>query len=238
MRGIGKLCAGIAVAAVAWSASPADAQDRPFNWTGFYVGVQGGVGWSDVQYDLIQNERTFDHSGNGGLIGGYVGYNYQVGSLLVLGIEAEGSFADIGRGSADCTIAQTATCSSNVNSLGSVRGRIGFLPADRLMIYGTAGWAFAGAEVDRVFEPNGAPFTSGVDETRSGWTVGFGAEVALTSNWIARLQFDHYDFDSETYAVPALSNVSDTKVDLDLNTVRIGLSYKFGGRQEYYEPLK
>lgn len=235
MKWLKSFSIALAVAGAAWGAAPASAHDGPFNWTGLYVGVQGGGGWSNVEYDLIQNQRSFDHNGSGGLIGAYVGYNQQIGSLVVLGIEAEGSFANIGRDGIDCTIAQAALCSSNVNSLGSIRGRLGVLPADRLMIYGTAGWGFAGAEVDRVFQPAGIPFTSGVDETRSGWTVGFGAELALSNNWIARLQFDHYDFGHETYAVPALSNVSDTTVDLDVNTLRVGLSYKFGGRYERYE---
>ncbi len=41
----------------------------------------------------------------------------------------------------------------------------------------------------------------------------------LTNNWIGRLQYDHYEFSSNTYLVPAMSNVSDTNVETKLDTV-------------------
>ena len=75
----------------------------------------------------------------------------------------------------------------------------------------------------------GGPFTSGVSDSRDGWVAAVGIEWAFAGNWIGRVQYDHYDFGTKTYLVPALSNVSDTRVSLTVDTVRVGLSYKFGG---------
>jgi outer membrane immunogenic protein len=77
------------------------------DWAGFYIGVNGG----------IANEQ-------GVLVGGTLGYNYQMGQL-VLGIE----------GDLDSTWANVAA-----PTLGTVRGRIGFA-IGQFMPYFTAGWA-------------------------------------------------------------------------------------------------
>src|SRR5438067_5007467 len=51
-----------------------------YNWTGFYLGINGGGGWGRSQWDGID---TFDISG--GLIGGTIGYNWQFGQGVVGG---------------------------------------------------------------------------------------------------------------------------------------------------------
>jgi outer membrane immunogenic protein len=211
-------------------AAPQGAYAPPFTWTGLYVGTQVGAGWDETNYDLIQNARSFHFTGAGGFAGSYAGYNQQFGSI-VAGVEVEGSFSAIVRGQdVDCTIAQQAVCSSNIHAFGSVRGRLGYA-AGKFLVYGTGGWAVADASFDRIFLPGSSPFTSGVShDTRTGWVIGGGAEVALGGNWIGRFQYDHYDFGHETYVVPALSNVSDARVRLDVDTIRLGIAYKFGER--------
>jgi outer membrane immunogenic protein len=231
------LALGLATSAQADGYTAPRGYAPPFSWTGLYLGGQVGFGWDETDYRLIQNAASFNFTGSGGFAGSYLGYNQQFGAI-VAGVELEGSWASIVRGNdVLCTVAQAASCSSNVHAFGSARGRLGFA-ADKFLIYVTGGWAVADASFDRVFLPGGGgPFTSGVShDTRTGWVLGGGIEASLGGNWVGRAQYDHYDFGRETYLVPALSNVSDTRVRLDIDTFRLGLAYKFGDRR--YEPLK
>ena len=57
-----------------------------FTWTGFYVGIQGGYVWTNL--DVDPGGFGIDDL-NGGLFGGYVGYNWQYGAW-VFGAEGEG----------------------------------------------------------------------------------------------------------------------------------------------------
>src|SRR5437899_10282718 len=81
------VCAGAASAAdMAVKAAPYAAPAPVFSWTGCYVGVHGGAG---VLLDQGFQSNIDDRHGIGGLAGGQIGCNYQIG-MLVLGIEGEG----------------------------------------------------------------------------------------------------------------------------------------------------
>ena len=69
-----------------------------YNWTGFYVGINGGGGWgrSDVSDPFASGRFNV----SGGLVGGTLGYNYQMGQA-VLGIEGDIDWSNI-RGSSIC----------------------------------------------------------------------------------------------------------------------------------------
>ena len=236
MRKFALAVAALAIGTV--TASAADMAARPYvkapapiaavyNWTGFYVG--GHVGWGEAKQDwfLIQNAVGFGFSKDGVIAGGYAGYNWQLGSNFVIGAEFEGSWSDLQQGNVPCTIGQAAICRNDVNWLGSVRGRAG-VAFNQVLFYAAGGWAFADASHDRQFLPlGGGPFTSGVSDTRDGWVAAVGVEWAFAGNWIGRVQYDHYDFGTKTYLIPALSNFSDTRVSLTVDTVRVGLGYKF-----------
>ena len=236
MRKFALAVAALAIGTV--TASAADMAARPYvkapapiaavyNWTGFYVG--GHVGWGEAKQDwfLIQNAVGFGFSKDGVIAGGYAGYNWQLGSNFVLGAEFEGSWSDLQQGNVPCTIGQAAICRNDVNWLGSVRGRAG-VAFNQVLFYAAGGWAFADASHDRQFLPlGGGPFTTGVSDTRDGWVAAVGVEWAFAGNWIGRVQYDHYDFGTKTYLIPALSNFSDTRVSLTVDTVRVGIGYKF-----------
>ncbi|MFD2228288.1 outer membrane protein, partial [Microvirga arabica] len=64
-----------------------------FTWTGFYVGVNAGYGWSNDDFDSVD---LADEDDDGGFVGGaQVGYNYQIGSFVV-GLEGDIQYADFG----------------------------------------------------------------------------------------------------------------------------------------------
>lgn len=184
-----------------------------WSWTGIYFGVNGGYGWG------TSTDLTFgnDTSPSGWLAGGQVGVNYQFAGGLVIGLEGAWDWANI----TDTVDFGTYNVTQTINSVGSIAGRLGFA-VDRVLIYGRAGWAWAGST--RNFDPDGFGPPGGFSDsaTLSGWTGGVGAEYAITNNLIGRLQFDYYNFGTATYVPLATVNVRNT-----LSTITAGVSLKF-----------
>ncbi|MBB3019414.1 outer membrane immunogenic protein [Microvirga lupini] len=102
-----------------------------FTWTGFYVGVNAGIGWAtDDTVTIGGVDYAVDD--DAAFVGGaQVGYNYQIGSF-VLGLEADINYADFG-GDDDF---------DSEDWFGTVRARAG-VAFDRALVYATGGFAFA-----------------------------------------------------------------------------------------------
>lgn len=96
-----------------------------FTWTGFYVGVNAGYGWT-VDDTVTINGTTYDIDADSFVGGAQVGYNYQIGSFVV-GVEGDLQWADFG-GDSDW--------------FSTVRARAG-VAFDRALVYATGGFAFA-----------------------------------------------------------------------------------------------
>jgi outer membrane immunogenic protein len=82
------------------------------------------------------------------------------------------------------------------------------------------------------------PFSS--SSAASGWVAGAGVEYALNGNWIVRGEYLYYSLAGTNGAATALINgvpavggaggfFSDTFGRTTVQTVRAGISYKFGG---------
>ena len=123
----------------------------PYDWSGFYLGINGGGGWGRSNWSA--NNTGFGV--NGGQVGGTFGYNRQFGNF-VFGVEGDVDWSGLnGTGtSAGCP----GGCSTSETWLSTVRGRIGY-SFDRVMPYATGGLAvgdirasmpgFAGGSVDQ-----------------------------------------------------------------------------------------
>jgi outer membrane immunogenic protein len=138
---------------------------------------------------------------NGFIGGGQAGYNWQRGTWL-LGIEADFQGSDE-RGSGDvCTVAgcpagSTAfTANYKLDWFGTVRGRVGFLPAERVLLYATGGLAYGHFAADAPL----LPLSWG--STRAGWTVGGGVEAAIDHNWSVKLEYLYMDLETSVAALP------------------------------------
>jgi len=213
-----------ALGLLAFAASmPAKAADLPrampykapayvnaYNWTGFYLGINGGGAFGDSDW----NGFGASNSPSGGMVGGTAGYNWQgVGSPWVLGLEGDIDWTDLN----DSVACGGLICQTKNSWLGTVRGRIGYA-WDRFMPYFTGGAAFGDIKANRV------PF-AGNSDTNVGWTVGAGIEGAIVGNWTAKLEYLYVDLGDTTCAAVACGAA--TNVDLRANVVRAGVNFRF-----------
>lgn len=175
----------------------------PFSWTGFYAGVQLGYGWGDVEATNAAGSIGIDI--DGGVGGAHAGFNYQW-NRLVLGVEG-----DVETSGVDGTLtAGGASATAEQKWLASIRGRLG-VAFDRLLLYGTGGWAVSEFEYR-----SGAGRDSA---THNGWTAGGGLEYAMTDHLTTRVEYRYADFGEET--------VFGAEVEPTTHTIRVGLGYKF-----------
>lgn len=248
-----------------------------YSWTGFYAGINAGGHWSSgstTQFTGTDTNVAFGGglgaalaageipstgaSGASGFIGGGgFGYNYQINSFVV-GLEVDFDGAT-GRRSSDALLSitippafivpPTSTQSSQqLDWLGTLRGRIGWTPIDRLLIFGTGGLAFGQSTASfSVVNPQAFPPLSAFASSSRwvGWAAGGGLEYALPdnwfnwSNWSVKVEYLYYDLGNSTRTVsyqnpdpvtlgPEFSTLSGHTRHSG-NIVRAGLNYKFWG---------
>jgi outer membrane immunogenic protein len=195
-----------------------------YNWTGFYLGVNGGYGWGQTNWLFLPATTTANHSTSGGLAGGQIGYNWQAANW-VFGLEADGDWANI-KGSTLCPN-PFFTCSSNTRDLASFRGRVGYA-AGPVLFYGTGGLGYANSAYNAL-PPGVAPFvfTGNYNTDRWGYAAGAGIEYGFTPNWSAKLEYMHYGFGTVTAPMGTLSAANVTNLRLDIDTVKVGINYRF-----------
>ena len=208
-----------------------------FDWTGCYLGVEGGGNWGQseqIARSSANAGRTitgpFDLSG--GIAGGTVGCNYQTGNF-VIGLENDFSWTNKRGSVSDLPPFNVAAISSTREKwIDTLRPRFGYA-WDRFMIYGTAGAAWAGTDVN-VLGPV-APAGVTDSQNRVGWTAGLGGEwAAWTAPWGAvtfKLEYLHADFGTRQYVNPPVINAGGTVVTRDVKLTddmfRAGMNVKF-----------
>jgi outer membrane immunogenic protein len=177
----------------------------PFSWTGGYVGINGGYGFGRSDFSPPFTTGSFDTSG--GLVGGTLGYNYQV-NQIVFGLEGDIDASWI-KGSAPCA---GLTCEVKNSWLGTVRGRLGYA-AGHFMPYVTGGAAFGDIKTS-------ITGIGSATETKTGWTAGGGLEYNFNGPWSAKLEYLYVDLGRG-----GVIGGSDAK--LQDNIVRVGVNYHF-----------
>ena len=226
--GVGLLAALAAVPAFAADPAVEAPAAAPFSWSGFYAGVQAGYAWgeSDADYFELVPPGVTPMDPDGGLIGGYVGYNHQFANNVVLGVDADIAYANVdGTGIfIDGAFGPQPgeTDSARLEWSGAVRGRAGFAMG-RFLPYVAGGVAFGGVDHEAVSA--NPVFNGSWSDTYTGYTVGAGAEYAFTDKVIFRGEYRFTDFGSQTFS----NNVPGTGHEVDLSTsdVRFGVAVKF-----------
>jgi outer membrane immunogenic protein len=182
-----------------------------YDWSGLYFGVNGGGAFgTSTNTDALRGITT-NFPISGGLFGGTVGYNYQIGRT-VLGLEGDLDWAGIGGNSGAIG---GVNYRSYLQWISTVRGRIGFA-FDRVMPYVTGGLA-AGGIKDTVTAPGGAVAGTRTD---TGWTIGAGIEYGLTPNVSLKAEYLYTD-------LPATAPVLGDKADVKSSMVRGGVTWRF-----------
>jgi outer membrane immunogenic protein len=226
-----------AVAADAPAAKPVAKAPAPapFNWTGCYVGVQGGGSWGKSEHvsragDAVGPTISGTFNLTGAVAGGAFGCDFQV-EKTVLGFENDASWTNKHGSAWDMPPFNGATKSGTREKwIDMFRGRVGYA-IDQFLIYGTAGIAFAGTDVT-VSNPEGQVTDS---KTRVGLAAGLGGEwAAWTDSWGAvsfKLEYVHADFGSKRYIDPAVPTGALTILTRDVrltdDIVRAGVNVRF-----------
>jgi outer membrane immunogenic protein len=199
-----------------------------------------GVFFPDASVDRVKQK--------GWLAGAFFGVQKQMGSW-VFGIEANADAAnikgsasdsetniyDVPFGNGEFILNHSLGVTSNVDMLGSVRGKVGFVPAPAWMLYGTGGLAFAHVKntVTDSFSflaPwGGVGATSGSLSGATslfGWAAGAGADYKFGSNWIFGVEYLHYQFNSNTFTLnDGLGNTASFNGKQSVDTVVGRISY-------------
>jgi outer membrane immunogenic protein len=233
--GISLLLAGPAFAADLAVKAPVYKAPPPapvYNWTGFYFGANGGYGWSPYSNQLADPTNTFPFGGlapKGGFGGGQIGANWQWPTTqIVLGIEADIQGGRIGDSSTWTPFPGTSTTStSEIDSFGTVRGRLGYA-FDRLLVYGTGGFAYGHVNNSEVFT-NGIAYN--VSNESTGWVAGAGIEWAFAPRWSLKSEYQYIQLGKNDPVSPLsgpFSSFPGTTLHNDaFSTFRVGVNYKF-----------
>lgn len=224
------LLAGIASFIMTGAAQAADIiEPAAYDWTGPYIGLQGGYAWGENDASAEQLVGTLDVESIDidGFVGGFhAGYNWQADSF-VFGIEGDGEFADID-GDADVVLdgdpEPIGSIEQEIDWLASLRLRAGFA-LDRALFYATGGLAVGGVELS-IIDEEGDEFTSESD-TEWGWTVGGGLEFAFTDDLSARVEYRYTDLGDIEIDANDEEEIS-VEADTTFHAVRFGLSWHFG----------
>ncbi len=244
-----KILMGLAgLVAMIAPASAADLAARPYtkaapmipalyDWSGFYIGANGGWGSSHKCWDTyiaVVGGPTAPqgcHDATGGVVGGQIGYRMQTGAW-VFGVEAPGDWADL-KGRNVSVFAPPVTNESKIGAFGLFTGQVGYA-WNNALLYVRGGGAVTDDRFRAYSTATGALVATTTDDARWGAVVGVGLEYGFTPNWSAGIAYDHLFMDHRTYtftAVPALGGglfaTDRIKQDVDLVTVRV--NYRWGG---------
>ena len=191
-------------------------------------------------------------SPNGFIGGGQIGYNYQLNPNWVVGLEADmqgiassnsaSSFAGAGVpvGFPGETITSAVTSSKQLDYLGTVRVRFGYLLMPTFLIYGTGGLAYGGVQTTTSILQNNTGLGTGpfgsfgrISNTEVGWTAGGGFEWMFLPNWSAKVEYLYYDLGTATNGLGLLSNPglytssASSTTRFNGSLVRAGIDYHF-----------
>jgi outer membrane immunogenic protein len=225
-----------------FTAPPAFAPPRAYNWTGVYIGIDGGGGWGRSHWVSTPDGAAANYSLSGGLVGGTLGYNLQAGtSSFVLGGEVDLAWTNI-KGTTPPVVAPITTfdpvtgaaivtptpiscvpnCEITNPWLATARLRFGY-SFDWILPYLTAGVAIGRLETNIAGIPMGRQSKNNLS-----WTVGGGVEVAISGPWTAKLEYLHAELSG--ISCDMACGASTVSINMNENIIRAGLNYRIWNR--------
>ena len=245
-------------ASIVTPASAADLAARPYtkapppmvapiyDWSGFYIGVNGGWGSSHKCWDITNFPGatvvpTFSegcHDATGGVVGGQIGYRWQSAGW-VFGLEAQGDWADLNGSNVSVFIPNWRN-NSRIEAFGLFTGQIGYA-WNNVLWYVKGGAAVTDDKFRGTVTATGVLFDS-ANDTRWGGVVGTGLEFGFAPNWSVAVEYDHLFMGSDSRSfvstgvlgaavipVGGVFRTDSISQDVDLITARINYRFNWGG---------
>jgi len=237
----GLIAIGAAAPAVAADLAPRTYKAPPpmmaalYDWSGFYLGLNGGGGssrdcWTitTVAGTAVTPTSEGCHTATGGMVGGQIGYRWQAASW-VFGVEGQGDWADLKGSNASLTALIPYTNQTKVDAIGLLTGQIGYA-WDNVLLYVKGGAAVTDNKYSSFFTGSGIQFNSASD-TRWGGAVGTGIEVSFAPSWSVGVEYDHLFMSNPNITFPA-TNTAVGRTDnisqgVDMGTLHV--NYRWGG---------
>ena len=239
---------GLVALSMAAPASAADLAARPYakappamvaayyDWSGFYVGMNGGWGssrncWSDTSFGIAVADGC--NTATGGTVGGQIGYRWQA-SQWVFGLEAQGNWADF-HGRNVSVVAPVFSNDTRVDAFGLFTGQVGFA-VNNALFYVKGGAAVTSDRYRNFTTATGVQVTNSVGDSRWGAAVGVGLEYGFAPNWSAGIEYDHMFMQDRTTnfvnnGVAAAAGVpfATDRIRQDVDVVTVRVNYRWGG---------
>ena len=236
---------GLVALGMVTPASAADLAARPYtkapppyvapiyDWTGFYIGANGGWGQNRNCVDFV-DVAGFDFADgcrerSGGLVGGQIGYRWQANSW-VFGLEAQGDWADLSNQRVSL-LDPTLSTRTKTDGIGLFTGQIGYA-WNQLLFYVKGGAAVTSNRFSILDTLTGIELAS-ASATRWGGTVGAGFEYGFAPNWSVGVEYDHLFMgdanNSFTGVDPRIAFIANSRISQDVDMVTARINYRFGG---------
>lgn len=218
-----------------------------YDWSGFYLGANGGWGSTSNCWDITNNALAPGapvgpvapaaaegcNSGNGAVGGGQVGYRWQTGRY-VFGLEAQGDWSNLYGSTFSVFSGPPNLNSSRINGFGLFTGQVGYA-IDNVLFYVKGGGAVTSDRYLGLMGPGGAAYDQ-ASETRWGGAVGAGFEYGVAQNWTVALEYDHLFMGANNvnlYSTGAIAPVGallrTDSINQNVDTMTVRVNYKFGG---------
>jgi outer membrane immunogenic protein len=190
--------------------------NRMYNWTGFYLGLNGGGAFGNTNWGSIPDAVTGNASNAGGLGGGTIGYALQAGDAVVVGVEGDAALTRIASTVSPASCAPN--CELKVPWLATARIRLGY-SFGGIVPYATGGVAMGTLEADIA----GAPFGTQRSDNL-GWTAGGGVEFVIIGDWRAKAEYLYVDLNG--FSCTIACGGGPISFNFRTNVFRAGVNYR------------
>jgi outer membrane immunogenic protein len=221
-------------------------------WTGYYVGVNAGQGWSESEAErtiggtgyfastsiaAIQDASAMTLEEETFTGGAQFGVNVPVAEGVLIGFEVDAQgVGNEGLGTATvtypCCGPSTFTTTNSVEQtwFGTARARVGFA-TERFMIFATGGYAGGQTKLTQTFSDTFSPIATEAvshSEFLSGYSLGFGIEFMIESGASVKFEYLHIDLGEIDAAgtIAVATRTSDGRADVTDRYLRLGVNFQ------------
>jgi outer membrane immunogenic protein len=203
------------------------------NWTGCYIGGNGGYGWGHKDFISVAGVDLGSHTADGWVVGGQVGCDYQTGPW-VFGVRGMFDWADMTGSHIGPT--GTAVFNTRVRSFETAVGRAGYTISPNTLVYALGGFAWV---QDRHWITTVTPGDEigNANVTRTGYTVGAGLEHMFAPSWSAFIEYDYIHCGcvipitpvpgGSLPLPPVLGGSTEVDIKQNVSLILVGVNYRF-----------